>query len=246
MRQMVGGVPFVATNARKAASSVVSAALSRARGEHVHLANAYSVALADKFPSLAAEAFCSDGWNLPDGRPISWISRMRGDRPALSQIRGPQFFLDVCRAGVRPGLQHYLLGARPEVLADLEAVLRARFPGIRIAGSSSPPFRDPSMSELQARDQDIADSGAHVVWVGLGTPKQDIEAARLAGSLPVVAVAVGAAFDYAAGSLQEAPEWMRRLGLEWIFRLAVEPRRLWRRYLFGNARFVRATLRPRS
>jgi N-acetylglucosaminyldiphosphoundecaprenol N-acetyl-beta-D-mannosaminyltransferase len=245
-RQYVGGIPFVAREAVGAAQDLVAAALAGGDGEHVHLANAYSVSLANRFPVLAAETFCAGGWNLPDGRPISWLSGLRGDQPALQQVRGPQFMLDVCEHGVASGLQHFLLGSTPEVLAALEHALREEFPGIRIAGSFSPPFREPTDLELAERDAAIVASGAHVVWVGLGTPKQDREVARLARSTGLVAVAVGAAFDFAAGTLREAPEWMRRLGLEWLFRLMMEPRRLWRRYLIGNTHFIAVALRRGS
>ncbi|WP_199706741.1 WecB/TagA/CpsF family glycosyltransferase [Amnibacterium setariae] len=223
-----------------AARDLAEAARTADRGEHVHLLNAYSIALADRHPDLAAEAFVGDGWNLPDGRPVSWVSRLRRDRPALRQIRGPQFMLDVCEQGVAIGVRHYLLGATPSVLEALSDSLQERFPGILIVGADSPPFRTPSDAELAERDARIRSSGADVVWVGLGTPKQDREVVRLARSLPVAAVAVGAAFDYAAGTLREAPGWVRAIGMEWAFRFAVEPRRLWRRYLFGNARFIRA------
>lgn len=242
-RQWIGGVPFVVSEPDAAADEIVDVALTGASGEHVHLANAYSVAIAVESPELASQTFTGDGWNLPDGRPISWISKLRGDRPALRQVRGPQLFLDVCAAGVDRGLRHYLLGGAPDVVERLQDSLRERFPGIEIVGAVSPPFRDPSDRELRERDRAITASGAQLVWVGLGTPKQDIEAARLAHSLPVVAVAVGAAFDYAAGTLREAPKWMRVVGLEWAFRLAVEPGRLWRRYVFGSARFLLAAIR---
>lgn len=245
-RQYVGGIPFVARDATSAAEDLVEAALAGGDGEHVHLANAYSVSLANRYPALAAETFCAGGWNLPDGRPISALSRLRGDRPRLRQIRGPQFMLDVCEHGVARGLKHYLLGGAPSVLAGLERALREEFPGIDIVGSFSPPFREPSDAELEQRDAAIVASGAHVVWVGLGTPKQDREVARLARATGLVAVAVGAAFDFAAGTLREAPAWMRRLGLEWLFRLLMEPRRLWRRYLIGNAHFLAVVLRRGS
>lgn len=242
-RIRIAGLRFVAIRPRRAADELVQASVTGGAGEHVHLANAYTIALADASPALRVEAFEGDGWILPDGRPLSWISHLRRDRPVVHQVRGPQFFLDVCELGVAHGLKHYLLGAAPEVLETLEAQLRHRFPGIDVVGSDSPPFRSPTAAELDARDAAIAASGAHVVWVGLGTPKQDLEAARLAASLPVRAVAVGAAFDFAAGTLREAPRWMRSVGLEWAFRFAMEPRRLWRRYVFSNARFLVAVLR---
>ena len=140
-------------------------------------------------------------------------------------------------------MTHYLLGSDADTLAALVTAIRYRFPGVSIAGTDSPPFRDPSQGELVDRDERIRRSGAHVVWVGLGTPKQDYEVARLASATGTVAIAVGAAFDFVAGTKPQAPLWMQRSGLEWLFRLASEPRRLWRRYLFGNARFIRAALR---
>jgi N-acetylglucosaminyldiphosphoundecaprenol N-acetyl-beta-D-mannosaminyltransferase len=242
-RHYVGGIPFIARDPIGAANDLVLAALASGGGEHVHLANAYSVSLANRYPALAAETFCAGGWNLPDGRPIAVLSRLRGDLPLLRQVRGPQFMLDVCEQGVPAGLKHYLLGGSPEVLVALERALREEFPGIDIAGSFSPPFREPTDLELAERDAAVIASGAHVVWVGLGTPKQDREVARLARSTGRVAVAVGAAFDFAAGTLREAPMWMRRLGLEWLFRLLMEPRRLWRRYLIGNVHFLGVVLR---
>lgn len=241
VRRLVGGVPFVVSTPRGAARDLVEAARAGSRGEHVHLLNAYSIALADRSPELAA-AYLGNGWNLPDGHPVSWVSRLRGDRPPLRQIRGPRLMLDVCDEGLAVGTRHYLLGGTPEVLDALRLSLRHRFPGIAIVGTDSPPFRPPTQADLQERDARIRASGADIVWVGLGTPKQDFEVARLAASLPVTAVAVGAAFDFAAGTLREAPSWMSAMGLEWAFRFAMEPRRLWRRYVFGNARFLRAVI----
>lgn len=244
--QQVGGVSFVVADPLIAARDLAEAAMIGSHGEHVHLANAYSVSLANDFPALAAETFGSDGWNLPDGRPIAAISRLRRDRPVLHQIRGPQFLLDVCEAGVDAGLRHFLLGGAPDVLEKLRESLEDRFPGIRIVGWFSPPFRESSPAELAERDEAIISAGAQVVWVGLGTPKQDLEVTRIAASTGLIAVAVGAAFDYAAGTLREAPVWIRTLGLEWLFRLLMEPRRLWRRYLFGNVHFLRVSLRSRQ
>ncbi|MCU1473942.1 WecB/TagA/CpsF family glycosyltransferase [Amnibacterium sp.] len=243
-RQTVGGLRFVATTPVDAVRVVVAEATrpGRTRGEHIHLANAYSVALSSKDRRLGARAFRGRAWNLPDGKPLGWVSHSRGHSPRLAQVPGPHFFLDVCRAGTERQLRHYLLGGAPEVLATLETQLRGLAPGIRIVGAVSPPFREATPAELADRDAAIRDSGAQVVWVGLGTPKQDIEAARIAASLPVIAIAIGAGFDYTAGTLRHAPEWMSAVGLEWFFRFLMEPRRLWRRYFFGNLRFVGAVL----
>jgi N-acetylglucosaminyldiphosphoundecaprenol N-acetyl-beta-D-mannosaminyltransferase len=129
------------------------------------------------------------------------------------------------------------------VLAELETELRRRFPNAQIVGAESPPFRTLTEQEIAEQEARLVESTAQVVWVGLGTPKQDWESARLAEEIPAVFLAVGAAFDFIAGEKRQAPLWMQRNGLEWLFRLAVEPRRLWRRYLFGNARFLRAMIK---
>jgi N-acetylglucosaminyldiphosphoundecaprenol N-acetyl-beta-D-mannosaminyltransferase len=212
------------------------------RGSHIHLINAYTVALADQDPHYA-EVLSGDSINFPDGKPLSWVSRARRDTQPLSQVRGHQLFQDVFDAGRDFGLKHFLLGSTDDVLAKMTEKLNAKFPGAEIVGSYSPPYRPLTEDEVEAQDRAIAKTGANVVWVGLGTPKQDLEARRLARSLPVVAVAIGAAFDFAAGTVKEAPEVLTKLGLEWTYRFAMEPRRLWRRYVFGNVRFLRAAAR---
>jgi N-acetylglucosaminyldiphosphoundecaprenol N-acetyl-beta-D-mannosaminyltransferase len=132
------------------------------------------------------------------------------------------------------------------VLEALVNQIAKDYPDLELVGAESPPFRD--LTEVEQREQiaRIHAAKANVVWLGLGTPKQDFEAARIARGAPVVAIGVGAAFDFVAGSLREAPRWMQRSGLEWLFRLVSEPRRLWRRYTAGSARFVAAAMRYRS
>ena len=149
--------------------------------------------------------------------------------------------LDASASGDGP--RHYLLGGSPETLSALQQRIAAEHPRAQVVGAESPPFRAATPQELQERDQRITDSGATVVWVGLGTPKQDVEVARLAGSIPVTAMAVGAAFDFLAGTKAQAPAWMQRSGLEWAFRLASEPGRLGRRYVWGNTLFAMESAR---
>ena len=236
--RQIGAIRFVPVSAGEAADAVVMSSLRvRSEGAHVHLANAYSIALADKDPATR-EAFSGDAINFADGKPLTWFSKIRGHRPAVRQVRGPQLFRDVFDRGREHGLKHYLLGSTNETLLKLKFELEDQFPGVEIVGMASPPFRTLSPAEVDAQDSEIKESGAHVVWVGLGTPKQDFEVARLANSLPVVAVAVGAAFDFVAKTVAEAPSWIGAIGFEWLYRFASEPRRLWRRYLFGNVRFV--------
>ena len=236
----VGPVEFISSSPQRA-SSLILAIAKEGVGRHVHLANAYTVALADSSADYCA-TLAAPALNFPDGKPIGWISALKRQSPRLEQVRGPQLFLDVFDQGRSDGIRHYLLGSTPEVLQALEFNLRARFPGIKIVGSDSPPFRPMNPSEIRDQDKRIRVSAAQIVWVGLGTPKQDIEARRLSGELPVVAVAIGAAFDFAAGTIREAPVWVTKVGFEWVYRLLCEPRRLWRRYFFGNVRFLRAAL----
>ncbi|WP_432071739.1 WecB/TagA/CpsF family glycosyltransferase [Streptomyces wuyuanensis] len=208
-------------------------------GSDVHLCNAYTLALADRNPELHS-VLNRAALNLPDGQPVVWANQLLHRTACLpaTRVYGPDLFLDVFALSQDAGLRHYLLGSTSDVLDALTAELQRRFPRARIAGACSPPFRPLTPGELDEQRRDILASGADIVWVGLGTPKQDLHAARLAAALPVVCVAVGAAFDFVAGNKPQAPRWIQRGGLEWTFRLGCEPRRLWRRYLFGNVRFV--------
>lgn len=241
--QSIGGLCFQPADPSAAAKHVVE--LARARNStHVHLANAYTIALADR--DGAYRRLINKGVVFADGKPLTWVSRLARQTPRIQQVRGPQLFLDVLDVGRSSGVRHFLLGSTDELLERLRERLTQRFEGVEIVGSYSPPFRPLTADEIADQDGLIRQSEADIVWVGLGTPKQDIEAARLALSTSRPAVAVGAAFDFAAGTLRLAPNWMQRAGLEWLFRLVSEPRRLWRRYMFGNARFVWAALRRRG
>jgi N-acetylglucosaminyldiphosphoundecaprenol N-acetyl-beta-D-mannosaminyltransferase len=242
------GIPISALSPEDAAYKIIWLARAPlASGVDVHLCNAYTLALADRDPALH-ELLRAAMLNLPDGTPVVWANRlMHPDADVPKQrVRGPGLFLDVFDYGQEVGLRHYLLGSTPEVLEQLTANLLERFPAAQIVGVESPPFRELDDDERAEQLARIEASGAEIVWVGLGTPKQDIEVARMARQQRRVFVAVGAAFDFAAGTKIEAAPWMQNNGLEWVHRLGQEPRRLWRRYLFGNARFVRATLRRRG
>ncbi|MEU2909940.1 WecB/TagA/CpsF family glycosyltransferase [Streptomyces massasporeus] len=217
------------------------------RGSDVHLTNAYTLALADRDPELCA-ILRSASLNLPDGQPVVWANRLLHPTAALPSTRvyGPDLLTDVFALTQHTEVNHYLLGSTPQVLDALHRELRRRYPGARIVGTCSPPFRPLHAHERRRQVEQIRSAGADIVWVGLGTPKQDRWAAELCDALPVVAVGVGAAFDFIAGNKPQAPHWMRHNGLEWLFRLGCEPRRLWRRYLFGNARFVHGVMRQAS
>lgn len=242
------GVPITACQPGEAAQHVLSLATQpRTAGTDIHLCNAYTLALADQNPDFR-QLLRRAGVNFPDGQAVVWANQLRhrGQGLPSDRVYGPDLFLDVFELGREIGLRHYLLGSTAAVLTALSAELQRRFPGAEIVGVASPPFRELTEHEREAQAQALRASGAQVVWVGLGTPKQDLEAARLATEVPAVFIAVGAAFDFVAGSVKQAPLWMQRNGLEWAFRLGLEPRRLWRRYLLGNTRFVVAAVRRRT
>jgi N-acetylglucosaminyldiphosphoundecaprenol N-acetyl-beta-D-mannosaminyltransferase len=240
------GLPITASTRAAAARRVLELALVPKRsGVDIHLCNAYTLALADRDPSLAD--VLRSGVNFPDGKSVVWANRLTHRELHLpsERVYGPDLFRDVLSLGQDVGLRHYLLGSTSQVLAELDAAVRRLHCRAAVVGMDSPPFRELTDREQADQLTRISASGAHIVWVGLGTPKQDFEVARLARELPLVSVAVGAAFDFVAGTKRQAPLWMQHNGLEWVFRLGSEPRRLWRRYLFGNARFLYAAGRRR-
>jgi N-acetylglucosaminyldiphosphoundecaprenol N-acetyl-beta-D-mannosaminyltransferase len=172
-----------------------------------------------------------------DGMPLVWGLRMLGV-PGATRVYGPDLTPVVCRAAAREGIPVGFHGGTPQVLERLVARLRTDHPGLRISYAYSPPF-GPSSAEEEARQAEaIAASGCGVLFVGTGCPKQEWWMARMRGRIPAVMIGVGAAFDFLAGAKRQAPQWMQGAGLEWLFRLAAEPRRLWRRYLRNNPRFV--------
>jgi N-acetylglucosaminyldiphosphoundecaprenol N-acetyl-beta-D-mannosaminyltransferase len=176
---------------------------------------------------------------VPDGQPLVWALRALGHRSA-TRVYGPDLMAAFCARAARAGTLMYLYGGRsPEALKLLEDRLRERFAGLRIAGAQSPPFRELSAAEEDEVVAAINSSGAAVVWVGTGQPKQEKWMHRMRPRLSApLLVGVGAAFDFHAGLVPQAPRWLQRAGLEWAYRLAHEPRRLWRRYSRQNPRFI--------
>jgi N-acetylglucosaminyldiphosphoundecaprenol N-acetyl-beta-D-mannosaminyltransferase len=176
---------------------------------------------------------------VPDGQPLVWALRLLGNRRA-TRVYGPDLMVHHCAHAATAGTPIYLYGGRsPEALELLRARLAERFPGLRIAGGWSPPFRPLTPAEREWVVAEIDGSGAQVVWVGTGQPKQELWMHEMRPLLAApLLVGVGAAFDFHAGIVPQAPNWMQRGGLEWAYRLSREPRRLWRRYASQNPRFV--------
>jgi N-acetylglucosaminyldiphosphoundecaprenol N-acetyl-beta-D-mannosaminyltransferase len=177
------------------------------------------------------------GMVTPDGMPLVYLSRLAGRRTA--RVYGPDLMAAVCKQSVQLGHAHFLYGATPDTLAKLTERLGGRYPGIRIVGSYAPPFRPLTADERSSVAAEINRCDPDIVWVGLSTPKQEMWMGEFRDRLKApVLLGVGAAFDFHAGTLRQAPRWMQPLCLEWFFRLLMEPRRLWRRYLLNNPKFI--------
>ncbi len=182
----------------------------------------------------------------PDGQPVRWAMNWLHKTKLTDRVYGPETTLRICKSAADEGVPIYLYGSTPSVLESLSSNLVTKYPKLQIAGSESPPFRKLTEEESEELVDRVHDSGAKIFFIGLGCPKQDLFAYEFAKRLNCVQVAVGAAFDFHAGTKSTAPAWMQKRGLEWLFRLAAEPRRLWKRYLVTNSIYVfklcRATL----
>ena len=219
-------------------------ALTRFRDEaahgvpfRVHFCTVHSMVEAQSNPALMA-AFESADVVVTDGVPLVWVARRRGARHA-ERVCGPDVMLSLCDRGRAVSMRHYFLGGRTGVPEDLAARLTERYPGLLVVGTESPPFRPLSEEEDAAVVDRINAAGPDVVWVGLGSPKQEYWAADHQPRLRVgLVMPVGAAFDFHSGRVRRAPRWMQRVGLEWLFRLAMDPRRLFRRYVVTNTKFA--------
>ena len=178
------------------------------------------------------------GMVTPDGMPLVWLSRWKGAKH-VSRVYGPDLMLAMCAISAQKGYRNYLYGGAEGVGQKLAERLEARFPGLVIVGMDTPPFRP--LTEVEDREavDKINACKPDIVWIGLGNPKQERWMSDHLGKIEApVMIGVGAAFDFHAGVKKQAPRWMQRSGLEWVFRLASEPKRLWKRYLINNPRFV--------
>jgi exopolysaccharide biosynthesis WecB/TagA/CpsF family protein len=173
----------------------------------------------------------------PDGQPVRWAMNYFHNSGLTDRVYGPELMRRLCRAAGEQGVSIYLYGSSPEVIEKLSANLKAQFPALVIAGSESPPFRALTDAEHEEVATRINASGAGLVFIGLGCPKQEAFAYRHRKSIRAVQVCVGAAFDFHAGVKATAPAWMQKRGLEWVYRLFKEPGRLWKRYLVTNTTY---------
>jgi N-acetylglucosaminyldiphosphoundecaprenol N-acetyl-beta-D-mannosaminyltransferase len=236
----VCGIPITDVDSLTAAEMIVACA-AVGTGLQVHLCNAYTLSLVDR-DDVLRKALLSADLNLADGTPVSW---MRRGASSHGPVRGPGLVGAVATTGLGV-VRHYLWGGKAGVAGGMADGLRAAVPGVEIVGIDTPAFRMPTDEDLFELASRVRASGANVLWIGLGTPRQDYVVHRLAPLLDIPIVPVGAAFDFWSGAVPEAPAFLHGSGFEWVYRLSREPRRLWRRYLIGNPRFLVSAWRHRS
>lgn len=206
---------------------------------YVCAVNVHTVSIARRDPTfrtvLNGAYMC-----VPDGKPLVWAHRLLKGRAIHDRVYGPTLMLKLCEAAAQKGVSIYLYGGKEGVPEKLADVLRQKIPALKVAGAYSPPFGERADDDplLQKEIAAINASGAGLVFVAIGAPKQERFMHRHAKKIGPLQIGVGAAFDFHSGSLAQAPAWMQGAGLEWFFRFCAEPRRLWRRYLFYNPYFV--------
>ena len=229
------GMRVDASNYDKAASRIVEWGRRR-ESRYVCIAAVNNVVEAHKRPEYR-EIMNQSDFTTSDGMPLVWGLRKLGI-PEATRVYGPDLTPVICEHAARAGVGVGFYGGTPEVLDDLVSSLIKRFPALRVTYRWAPPFRPLTDEEEAEFVNAVNESGTGVLLVGLGAPKQEQLMARLRGEIAATMVGVGAAFDFLAGKKRQSPPWMQRAGLEWLFRLVTEPKRLWRRYLLGNPRFA--------
>ncbi len=239
-RYNVLGIGVSALTLAQARDLIVGGRGGSRRG-YVCLGTAFGLSLARHDPAL--RKIFNESWlTTPDGMPLVWL----GPR-SVERVYGPDLMLEVCDAGRAVGLTHYFFGGVEGVAEELKEKLRARFPGLAVVGTFTPPFRPLDGSELSALRADVARTRPDVIWVGLGTPKQEKFMAENWRTLDAgVLIGVGAAFDFHSGRVRQAPRWIQRSGFEWLFRIGTEPLRLGPRYFKTNLPFALRVLAQKT
>ncbi len=231
-------IPLGLTDYERTLDWIDAKVAARSRG-YVCVCNVHTVMASAEDPELRS-ALLGSSLNVPDGQPLVWALAALG-HPLDDRVYGPELMARACARSAVSGQRLYLYGGRNQgALVQLALNLRHRYPGVQIVGGYSPPHRPLTDEERGAVVSEINRSRADVVWVGIGVPKQEKWMAQLRDELDApILIGVGAAFDFHAGLVPQAPPWIQEHGLEWAYRLAHEPRRLWRRYTRYNPRFVR-------
>lgn len=235
-RVNVLGVGVSVLNLRTAMAAISDAVRTRRKG-YICVTGVHGVMEAqtdENFRSILNDAFLC----TPDGMPMVWMGKIRGHAD-MGRVYGPDLMLDVCAWSETSGCRHFFYGGAPGVAEELRGKLMAKFPKLQVAGCYTPPFRPLNREEEIQLQEMVRAVRPDIVWVGLSTPKQERFMVEFLPKLDVtLMIGVGAAFDFHAGRVKQAPRWMQRSGLEWFYRLCQEPRRLAKRYLTNNPRFA--------
>ena len=214
----------------------ISGWAERRESRSVTVCNVHSVVTA-RSDSALRDAINASDMATPDGMPIAWfLGRRRGKKQ--SRVSGMELTVALCAEAEARNIVVSFYGSQPATLVLLRAELSSRFPRLRIGAMISPPYRPLAAEELSANIAALNSSGAGIVFIGLGCPKQEIWMHANGSRISAVQIGVGAVFDFMAGTVKRPPAWMQNSGLEWLGRLLSEPRRLWRRYLVTNSLFV--------
>lgn len=229
------GVNIAITNMQDTVKLIVEQ-IDELQGNFICLSNVHTTVMSQKdeeYRNIQNSAFLA----LPDGSPLSLVQRLRGYRMA-EQVAGPDLMAELWKATENTEISHYFYGSTPETIEALEKNLKKEYPGIKIAGMEAPPFRPLTEAEDAEAVARINLSGAAIVWVGLGAPKQEKWMYEHRGKVNALMLGVGAGFDFHAGTVKRAPAWMRKHYLEWLYRLIQDPKRLWKRYVQTNGKFL--------
>lgn len=230
------GIGISAINLEMAKQAILEALQERRKG-YICVTGVHGVSEAQKDEELRRilnRAFL----NTPDGMPMVWVGKWSGLR-FVDRVYGPDLMQEVFRSTQHSDFTHFFYGGAPGVAEDLKARLESRFPAVKIVGTFSPPFRALTSEEEKRFVETVRRLRPDVIWVGLSTPKQEKFMAQYVSRLDAtLLVGVGAAFDFHAGRVRQAPRWIQRSGFEWLYRLCQEPRRLWKRYLKNNPLFI--------
>lgn len=231
------GVPISVIDQNRAREFLFEALRGGQRG-YVTVTGVHGVIEAQNDPVLR-NIFRRASLVTPDGMPMVWMGKAQG-HPTIERVYGPDLMLNICEHSVGEGYRHFFYGGVPGIADELRNQFEQRFPGIRIVGTYTPPFRRLNDNEVRDLQTLVRGTKPDVFWVGLSTPKQERFMAQYMSILPEakIFIGVGAAFDLLTGRVRQAPRWMQRSGLEWFYRLTQEPRRLARRYLINNPKFV--------
>ena len=223
------GIPIFAGNIKQAVNIILEDLQNEKENKCISLTGAHGLVYSEQSKRYR-EILQSFYLSLPDGMPCVWIGHLKG-RKEIGRCYGPDFFAELMKSTASENINHYLCGGKPGVAEELKNVCKEKFGNDNIAGIYSPPFREMTDDEFLKLGEEISLKEVDIVWIGISTPKQEYFAKRLANYIKVnFIIAVGAAFDFHTNKIRQAPKFIQNLGLEWLFRLIIEPKRLWKRY----------------